>query len=297
MSKKGYYISYFLSEGFKGVFSNGLTSAGALSMLVCVLLVLGSFTLIVLNINGVINDIGDRNEIVVFIDESYNSTQSYAVGEQLLQIPHVSTATFISKEKALEEMKGQLGEYGGILEGMESDNPLRDSYRIAIDDLKQANTVIDALGKVAGVVKVRARNDIIEGFLNLRNVSTGVGLTLLVLLGVIAVFIISNNIRLSAFTRREEISIMRMVGATKTFIHFSFMVEGLFIGLIGSFVGFFVQWLFYDLALVPSVKNLNIINLVPFSTVSGFLLVIFVLIGILMGFAGSTIAIRKYLKV
>lgn len=290
-------LIYSLADGCKGIIRNFMMSFMSFSMLIGSLLVVGSLALVVVNIDSVIDSIGDRNEVVIYVDESCTDEDINDISQKIMKLEHISEFTFVSRETALEDMKENMADYASVLEGMEHDNPLRDGFRIRVDDPTNAEAVSDALYNIQGIAKVRARTDVIESFLRTRNAVNIISIGLMILLAAISTFIIMNTIKMSAYTRREEIGIMRMVGATKTMIRLSFITEALIICVSGSLVAFFLTRLLYNELLVKALDSTGLLTVVPFGETAGMLLLAFVGAAAIIGVVGSLLSINRYLKV
>ena len=176
---------------------------------------------------------------------------------------------------------------------------LRDRYVVKIQNLERQSQTVAQLRQVPGVASVSAYEEIATGFIAIRNIASVVCIALIAILFVVSVFIISNTIKLTTFDRREEIAIMRMVGATNGFIRWPFVYEGFLLGLFSAVIGFFLQWALYE-AVARSVAandTINLINMVPFSDMRFYVAVIFAAAGMLIGVGGSLSAIRRFLQV
>lgn len=291
MSVQGF--GYHIKEGAKGLFRNRLVNTAAIGLLIACLMVTGSFTLLILNINKMIDDMGSANAISVFIDENASKERVSDIGEEIMKIPNVSGLSFISKEEGLESLREVLGP---LLDGYEDDNPIRDSYVVNLSDIEQIEQTANQLGNIDGIANINYDNDVTQRFLNVRNIIALIGLSFVVVLGLLSVFIIANSVRISAFTRRVEISIMKTVGATNGFIRIGFITEGLFIGMIGAALSFLGIWAIYNEVFEPAVSALNFIKAIPFRDFMIPLILVFVAAGALMGFCGSSLALRRYLR-
>ena len=290
-------IAYSISDGWRGIFHNLMMSLISYSMLVGSLLVVGSLVMLVLNIDSIIEGVGDRNEILIYVSEDATDPELETVASAAARITHVESCVFVSRESALESMKEELSDYPSILEGMEEDNPLRDSFRIRVDDPENAEAVAKALSGIPKVEKVQARADVIESFLKTRSAVNLISIGLMVLLGVISFFIIMNTIRISAYTRREEIGIMRMVGAEKSMIRLSFVTEAVIITLAGSLTAYFLTMLLYNELLAKTLENTGLLSVVPFADNALAMLAAFVAVSLVIGIAGSLFSINRYLRV
>lgn len=290
-------FQYFAHEGLSNMFSHGFMSFAAVGITVACLLIMGTFTLVALNANQLLRDLEQENEILAYVDDSYDETQARALQKKLQSIPNVASATFISKEEAMETFKAQYPDET-LFQDLDPEI-LRDRYAIKIADLRQQKQTVEQVRAVEGVAKVNAYEEIAGGFITVRNVATVVCVALIAILFVVSVFIISNTIKLTTFDRREEIAIMRMVGATNGFIRWPFVYEGFLFGILGAAVAFLLQWGLYE-AVAQGVANndtLQLISVIPFTEMWIPVAVSFAAAGVIIGVGGSLSAIRKFLQV
>ena len=288
---------YFAHEGLSNMFSHGFMSFAAIGITVACLLIMGTLTLVAVNANQLLRDLEQENEILAYVDDSYDETQARALQKKLQSIPNVASAAFISKEEAMEEFKAQYPDEA-LFQDLDPEI-LRDRYAIKIADLRQQKQTVEQVKAVEGIAKVNAYEDIAGGFITVRNVATVVCVALIAILFVVSVFIISNTIKLTTFDRREEIAIMRMVGATNGFIRWPFVYEGFLFGILGAAVAFLLQWGLYE-AVARGVANndtLQLISIIPFTEMWEPVAVSFAAAGIVIGVGGSLSAIRKFLQV
>ena len=290
-------IGYFAHEGLSNMFSHGFMSFAAVGITVACLLIMGTFTLVAVNANELLRDLEQENEILAYVDDSCTEAESKALQKELEAVPNVASATYISKEQAMEDFVAQYPD-----EDMFQDlDPeiLRDRYAIKITDLEQIRQTKEAVQSIPGIARVNAYEEIAGGFITVRNVATVICVALIAILFVVSVFIISNTIKLTTFDRRDEIAIMRMVGATNGFIRWPFVYEGFMMGLLGAVIAFFSQWGLYE-AVTRGVDNndtLQLIHVIPFQELWVPVAVVFAAAGILIGVGGSLSAIRKFLQV
>ena len=290
-------FGYFFHEGLSNMFSHGFMSFAAIGITVACLLIMGTFTLVAVNANQLLRDLEQENEILAYVDDSYDETQARALQKKLQSIPNVASAAFISKEEAMEEFKAQYPDEA-LFQDLDPEI-LRDRYAIKIADLRQQKQTVEQVKAVEGIAKVNAYEEIAGGFITVRNVATVVCVALIAILFVVSVFIISNTIKLTTFDRREEIAIMRMVGATNGFIRWPFVYEGFLFGILGAAVAFLLQWGLYE-AVARGVANndtLQLISIIPFTEMWEPVAVSFAAAGIVIGVGGSLSAIRKFLQV
>ena len=290
-------IWYHIREGFRSIFTHGLMSIAAVCMTVACLLIMGSFSLIAINANHVLGDLEDDNQFLAYIDDSLTRAQAQALESQIKAVPNVADIHFVTKEEALANFKANQ-ERQDLFDNVESDT-LRDRYEIHVVDIQLMQETVDQVKDIDGIAKVQASLEIADGFVMLRNVATALAIILVVMLVLISISIIANTIKLATFTRREEIAIMKMCGATNWFVRWPFLVEGMILGLTGGIIAFFCQSGIYGLIVkaIDQSDLLGIISTLPFSSMSHWILLVFLAAGFVIGAGGSVMAIRKFLKV
>lgn len=290
-------IGYFIAEGARSIFTHGLMSFAAVCMIVACLLIMGSFSLVALNLDRMLSDLESENEFLVYIEDDYTDAQIKELEKQILEIPNVASATFTSQEEAMENFLADKQE-----SALFSELPatvLRHRYAIRIHDIELMRETTEAVSALPGIANRSVDLALAEGFVAVRNVATAIAVILILILFSVSLFIISNTIRLATFSRRDEIAIMKMCGATNAFVRWPFIIEGLLIGLIGAAVAFLAQWGIYTL-LVNAVSHsdtISLIYLIPFKQLAPRLAGIFAGVGFLVGVGGSSFAIGRFLKV
>lgn len=289
-------FAYLVKEGFKGIFTHGLMSFASITIITACLLIMGSFSLLSINIDSMIKDLEDDNQILAFVDESYSEEEAAALQSKLEAVPNVSKVEFITREQAMETFEDKYPDH--LFDGIES-STFRHRFAVHMDDLSLTEQTAAELEKIDGIADVNAYLDISKGFVTLRNVVSAVSMILVVILVIVSVFIMANTIKLASYSRREEIAIMRMVGATNSFIRFPFLVEGLILGIWGAIIAFFVEWGVYQLVCQKVMNGIakSIVTVIPFQQLMFPILAIYLVVGILVGAIGGMIAIRNYLKV
>ena len=289
---------YYISEGFHSIFTHGFMSFAAVCMIVACQIIMGSFTLLAVNLDNMLGDLENENEMLVYVDDSLNEEQARALQPKLAQVDNVSQLTFVTREAALEDFRSKRESNADLLDDL-PDDTLRDRYRVHVVDIERMAQTKEALEDVEGVAWVRAAIEIADGFVLVRNIATGVALALVGVLLVVSLFIIANTIKLATFYRREEIAIMKMCGATDGFIEWPFVVEGMILGLTGAFIAFFVQWGLYQLVAKLAVQGngLSLVTMISYTSMSTTILAVFCSVGAVIGVGGSLLAIRKFLQV
>lgn len=279
------------------MFSHGFMSFAAIGITVACLVVMGTFSLVAYNAEMTLETLQSEYEILAFVEDSYDDAQTAQVGEQLKALDNIKEVQFITKEEATKSFEMQHQE-DGMLQDLDP-NILRDRYAVYVNDLNIVKQTAEEIKNVEGVGGVRVDEDIAGGFITLRNVAGIVCIALIAILFVVSVFIISNTIKLTTFDRRDEIAIMKMVGATDGFIRWPFVYEGFFLGIISAIIAFLLQWLLYasvTKSLAISDK-LQLLKIVEFDLIWQPVMIVFAIAGIIVGIGGSLTAIRKFLQV
>ena len=290
-------LGYFFLEGFRSIFTHGLMSFAAVCMIVCCLLIMGSFSLVAVNLDEMLGDFEKQNEFLAYIDESWSDEQARALQSQIEAIPNVSTVQFMSRAEAMEEFAAKQEETE-LFDSL-PDTVLRDRYRIHVENLDQLKQTVAQVEAVDGVVKTSAAFEVAEGFTVVRNIASAVALILVGILLLVSLFIITNTIKLATFNRREEIAIMKMCGATNGFVRWPFVFEGMILGLTGSLAAYFIQWGVYVLIgrAIDTSDTMQLITMLPFEQMATQVLGVFLGTGFVIGVGGSLMAIRKFLQV
>ena len=288
---------YLIGEGFRNIFTHGFMSFASVTIIIACLIVMGSFTLLDININQIIEDIGNQNQILAYVDENMTAQEATAqIQTKLESLDNVASVSFVSRAEARKTFLEKYDE--SYMEGLDEE-VFRHRFVIQLVDLSKMDDTTAAIEGVDGIVKVNAPTAFADKFISVRDVVSIVSLVLIAILGFVSLFIMSNTIKLATYGRREEIAIMKMVGASNSFIRCPFVVEGLVLGMVGGGLAFLAQWGLYK-ALETKVESslaISYINIVPFTQVWAIVLVAFLAVGVLVGAVGGVIAIRNYLKV
>lgn len=288
---------YFIKEGAFNMFSHGFMSFAAVGITVACLLIMGTFTLVAVNANAMLAELESQNQILAFADLGMSEEEARAMEKEIRAIDNVAGVTFISDVEAAAAFRGRY-EDNELFQGLPDDN-FRHRYAIDLVDIGYMSQTKAALEALPNIYDVSAYEDEAAGFITIRNVAGVVCVVLIAVLFLVSVFIIANTIKLTTFDRRDEIAIMKMVGATNGFIRWPFVYEGFLLGLFSAVIGFFLQWGLYE-AVSRSVANndtINLITVVPFESMWTYVAIIFAAAGMLIGVGGSLSAIRKFLQV
>ena len=272
-------------------------SFASVTIIIACLTIMGSFSLLAVNINDVIKKLESENEMLAFIDETIPDEAAVAIASRLEAIPNVSSVEFVSREEAMEGFKDEY-ENSSIFDEIEP-TVFRHRYVVFLEDIGlMADTKVQ-LEAIEGIADVSAQLEISKGFVTVRNIVSAVSLILIVILFVVSIFIMSNTIKLTTFGRREEIAIMKMVGATNSFIRTPFIIEGLVLGIFGAAFAFLIEWGLYSLIsdkIMASIAG-SYVNVIPFTALMYPVGLVFLAVGVVVGMFGGSIAIRNYLKV
>lgn len=290
-------IGYLLKEGFRGIFLHGFMSFAAICVTVACLLIVGSFSILVYNMNIMVEELNQTNEVMVYIDENLSESDARSIGTKINLIENVQLSTFKSREQALEEF---IADHQGdeAFSGVEPED-LRHRFVVTLMDNSLMQDTVKQIEQIDGVAKITASYELAEGFSTLKNVLQIVSVAVIAILLPVSLLIISNTVKLSVYDRRDEIAIMKMVGATNGFIRIPFMVEGLTLGLVGAGTAFGLEWLLYDLLIkkIESLDTLQMFQFVPFQQLLVPMICTFVATGFVVGVLGSWSSIRKFMNV
>ena len=290
-------IGYLLREGVRGVFVNGFMSFAAVCVTVACLIIMGSFLLILFNLNEMIVDLEQENEMLVYIDESYSEAKAKSVGSQLNLISNIREAKYVSRDEALDSFVEEM-DSDAMFNGLDA-STFRDRYVVTLEDNSLMKETEAQIRAVDGVSDVNAPYEIINGFQTVQKVLNIAAMVIIVVLFVVSMFIISNTIKLAMYSRSQEIAIMKRVGATNSFIRLPFVVEGLILGFISSLVAFFLEWGLYDFlaSKIAQIDTLQLITVVPFAECIEIVAIAYAVTGFVVGVFGSMLSIRKFLRV
>lgn len=288
-------FGYLVKEGVKNVWSNRIMSIASICVLVSCLVLTGAAALFSLNISVMVDAVGQNNEITVYMKDELSQIEAKYVGRDIEKMENVKEVIFVSSEEALEKFKDQVGEQ--LFERLgDRKKVLPDAFRVQMKDLSKYDETVKQIKTLNGVDEISDRRDFAEKLTKVSNLVNIIAVGVVVALIVISLFIIANTIRATMYSRRFEISIMKSVGATNMFVRMPFLVEGMVIGFISAALSTGALALLYN-GLVGVLKRTNLpIDYIPFTSVVIPLAAAFVIVGVIVGFFGGFISIRKYLK-
>ena len=291
-------LGYLLKEGIVGIFRHGFMSFAAVCVTVACLLIIGSFSLLVYNVNIMVDDLNKTNQIMVYVDSELSDAEARSIGTPINQIENVLKAEFKTREQALAEFAADHEEESEAFSGVVADY-LRHRYVVTLVDNTLMEDTISRIEKIPGVAKISAALELAEGFTTIQKVLQIASLGIIAVLLVVSLLIISNTVKISMYDRKDEIAIMKMVGATNGFIRLPFVVEGFALGAIGAVVAFGLEWWLYDALLirVEEIDALGLFKLVPFEQLLIPMVATFGAAALFVGIVGSWTSIRKFLDV
>ena len=290
-------LGYLLKEGFKGIFLHGFMSFAAICVTVACLLIVGSFSILAYNLDIMVEELNQTSEILVYIDSSLSDAEARSVGTKINMLDNVLQATFVSREEALEDFKE---DHNGdaAFDGVVPED-LRHRYIVTLESNMLMEQTDAQLQDIPGVAKTNAAYELAEGFTTIQQVLHMVSYAVIAVLLIVSLLIISNTVKLAMYDRKDEIAIMKMVGATNGFIRLPFVVEGFTLGMIGAALAFGLEWVMYDQMIlkIGAVDSLQLFTFVPFQELLYPMLAVFGAAGLFVGTVGSWTSIRKFMNV
>jgi len=288
---------YLIKEGVKGIFKHGFMSFAAVCVTVACLLIVGSFSILMYNVNIMVEDLNQTNEVLAYVDGSLTEAEAKSIGTKINMIDNVLQADFISREEALARFVEDHQE-DDAFSGVEATD-LRHRFRVILEDNAYIEETAAQIEDLPGVVKVRAEYELAEGFSTLQQVLELASYAIIAVLLAVSLLIISNTVKLAMYDRKDEIAIMKMVGATNGFIRLPFVVEGFTLGMVGAALAFVMEWGMYDALVqeIAQVDSLQLFTFVPFQELLIPMIAVFVSAGLFVGVVGSWTSIRKFMNV
>ena len=290
-------FGYLAKEGFKNVWNNRIMSIASVCVLISCLVLTGAAALFSLNVDKVVESVGKSNETSVYIKDGYSQLEAVYVGKAIEKLDNVESATFLSKEDAIKQYKSTLGD--DLFAEMKGRNKLPDSFIVVMKDLSKYDETIAQIKKIDGVDSFSSHRELAKKLTDISNLVNMICVAVVCALTIISIFIIANTIRATMYSRRFEISIMKSVGATNSFVRLPFVVEGIVLGVISGVLSLAVVWGVYEIAVQKGneiIFDTIGVNLLPFTDYALPMLGAFVLIGIISGVGGSLITMSKYLN-
>ena len=290
-------IGYLIKEGVRSIFSHGLLSFASVCVTVACLIIVGSFSILMYNLSIMVQELNQTNEVICYVDSVYTDAEAKSVHSRINMIDNVFRADYVSREQALEEFIED-HDNDTAFQGVDPQD-LRHRIVVVLEDNSRMEETVALLEQVDGVAMIDAEFELAEGFTTISSVLGLVSTGIIAILLIVSLLIISNTVKLAMYDRKNEIAIMKMVGATNGFIRFPFMVQGFFLGIIGAALAFGVEWFLYDglVKKITEVDALGLFNFVPFQELLLPMVLVFATAGLFVGVFGSISAIRKFMDV
>ena len=296
-------VRYLTRQGFDNVWKNRMMAFASFCVLLVSLLLVGLSILFYININSIIGGIENKNEVIVFLDENITPAQTMETEVLQKQIDNIDEVRFYSKDDAFEDMKKSMSEYEELFDSLGDDNPLVDSFRIKIKDISLTSETVTLINELDHIYSIRAPYDFVNILTEMKKIITLVASAIIIALAIVSMVIISNTTKASVFARRNEISIMKYVGATNTFIRIPFFVEGMITGMAAGIAATVITWLGYDAVVDLLTNEVNILNIIGMGSIVSFSDIVlkvalsYILAGAFVGALGSVLSTRKHLNV
>lgn len=289
---------YFISDALKSIKRNRTISIAAMVTVLITFFVFGTFILVALNFNKSIEDVASKVELKVYLTDEIKNIDQKEIEIELSRQPGVKEVVYESKEEAFNSFQQSLAENPGLLQGYTlQNNPLPSSFIVKLDNPDAATAIGESVKDMAGIESVSSQQDLIDTITNFVDGIQILGIGLFILFVGVSIFLITNTIKLTVYSRRREVGIMKFVGATDWFIRWPFIIEGIIIGAVGSLTSSVLLFFTYKAVVSAIVTNMFYVSLVPVTFVFSTLIWVFLAGGIAVGAVGSFAALRKFLVV
>lgn len=294
---------YLVKQGFKNLWNNRLMSLASIGVLVSCMLLIGAAALLAVNVSSVVDELEDQSEAIVYLDDNTTDDDQTRIRKAIIATGKIATVEFVPKGEALSQMMSAMGDEGLLFEAYKEDNNLPDSYRITFDDVSDLESTVAAIENIDGVLSVSAMTEVANVITGLKKMAYVGGVIIIGLLIAVSLMIVGNTIKITVFSRRREVNIMKYVGATNGFIRLPFIVEGMSLGVISGAISYGLIYFGYDyftkwvLSQKSEWFSMLVSGIVPFTAISHQLLIGFLGGGALIGIFGCVTFIGRHLKV
>ena len=289
-------LGYLIKEGLKNVWHNRIMSIASVCVLMSCMVLTGAAVLFSTNVALVVDSVSGNNETTFYLKDGLSGAETKQIGKSIEKTANISSVKFYSKDEAFKRYKKELGET--VFDLLNDDNPLPDAYIVKMKDLSGYDATVKKVLAIKGVDSAFSRQETAEKLTRIDNLVQNLSIWILIALGVISLFIISNTIRATMYSRRFEISIMKSVGATNHFVRFPFVIEGMTLGLIAAVFSTVIMFFLYDgiMGIVTGVLPYTAKYIINFADVVLYVGGAYAAAGVLIGAVSGVISIRKYLK-
>ena len=290
-------VEYFVREVIHSLRRNNWMSVASIGTVAVSLFIFGMFLMLVMNMNKMVDAMESQVQIMVYLEDDFSRDDARELEVDLKKMQGVEKVTFVPKEEAMEKFKERLGDQKTLLDALDETNPLPDSFEVMVVQPEMVKTAAENIEKFEGVDSAKYGQDVMEHLFDITRLIRIFGFALMMVLALATLFIISNTIRLTVFARRKEIAIMKYVGATDWFIRWPFVLEGIVMGFLGSLIASVVLRFTYSGITAKIYDTLAFFPLIPEEPFLNYVTMIVVIGGMIMGAIGSTVSIKRFLKV
>lgn len=288
---------YFIREVFISLRRNSWMSFASVSTVALSLLILGMFLIIVLNLNNMASSLESQVQVNVYLEDALEEARIEEIGAEIMGMQGIESVNYVTKKAALERFKERLGDQRTLLEALGDTNPLPNAYEVSLKQPELVKTAAEAINKIEGVESAKFGQDVIEQLFQLTRTIRIFGSVIILFLAMATVFIISNTIRLTVFARRREIGIMKYVGATDWFIRWPFLMEGMVLGFFGAITATVILRSSYGAITRQIYDTLTFLPIIPEYPFLNNISLLLLVVGTAIGALGSTISLKRFMKV
>ncbi len=291
-------IKFFISESLKSLNRNKTISTASVATVAATLFILGVSILAMVNVNQGILQVQSKVEVDVYLKDNITSSQKKDLENKIKSNGNIQSLTYVTKSQAVDKFRNQLGEQNkSLVDGLEKDNPLPNSYIIKVTNPEYVSKLVSSIQDMPGIESIQDGKGIVDKIVKITRTVRWIGIVILVIMVGVSLFLIGNTIRLTVYSRRREIGIMKYIGATDWFIRWPFIIEGIIIGIIGAGVADIILYYLYRMLYFKTSSSLILMQLISPQYVYSNILGIFLLVGVIIGALGSLLSIRKFLAV
>lgn len=288
---------YFTQEVFRSLKRNNWMSFASVGTVAVSLFVLGVFLILVLNMNRLAATLESQVQISVYLQDDIKQADREDLQQDIAHMQGIESIRYVSRDEAKARLADRLGDQKYLLDALGDKNPLPDSFELTVVHPDMVETAAKAIEHMNGVESAKYGQDVVEHLFDITRLMRIFGVALMVLLAGATIFIISNTIRLTVFARRKEIAIMKYVGATDWFIRWPFLMEGVVLGFVGGILAAIALRSFYAAMAAKIYNTLAFFPLMPQYPFMNYVTVTIILSGMVVGAIGSTISLKRFLKV
>ncbi|MGE5628081.1 MAG: permease-like cell division protein FtsX [Solirubrobacterales bacterium] len=291
-------LKYFLIDSLKSIRRNVTVSIASIATVAATLFILGIFILITANVNKGILNVESKVEVKIYLKDNITITDQKAIENKIKTVDGIVSYDYESKAQALDNFKEQLGERNkSLTEGFDKKNPLPSSFVVKVKNPDTITNVVQAVNGMSGIDTINDGREVVDKLVQITSTIKWVGVVVFLILISVSLFLIGNTIKITVYSRRREIGIMKYIGATDWFIRWPFIMEGVIIGILGGIFADIILFYVYKIPYLKISQGLLMMQLIPPSYVCTVILAIFVGVGIIIGAVGSILSLRKFLAV